>query len=479
MGFAVGSSVSAVCKFCNTTVRRSDRGVENLGKMADLSDTPTIVAVGDSGSLAGQSFVVLGRVQLKHDMGGVWDEWYLGYGNQKWGWLAYAQGNYYATTKLEPSPAVPSMRELHLEAAVPLAGAVFRVVELKAAEIASAEGELPFSPRPGQPRYYADLVGPRAGFATIDWGENNSAPEVFVGQQLPESQLTITQRSERPRKDIPLEGLKCPGCGAPLKVAAGNRIERIACMYCGTISESASQQVIARQDAARAAPLIPLGSVGNLQGTQYTVIGFVLRSTVIEGETYTWTEYLLFSPGLGFRWILDDEGTWRFVVPLNVAEIDISRMPSAVTVNGKTFRQRNSNVARVEYVLGEFYWKVAVGESVRVVDLEYGSEIISREAMDNEVAWSYSTAIPWETIAQAFGVQRAPPPPPAYSGGSGYSSGSSGGGGKAVNTIVVMIILLVFVIVFCGMCTGMCGSSGGFGTVRGGGTTGGGWSGGK
>jgi len=474
MEFAVGSSVSAVCKFCNTTVRRSDRGVENLGKMADLSDTPTIVAVGDSGSLAGQSFVVLGRVQLKHDLGGVWDEYYLGYGNQKWGWLAYAQGNYYATTKVEPTPAVPPMRELHIEAGVPLSGAVFRVVEVKSAEIASAEGELPFAPRPGQQRVYADLVGPRNGFATIDWGENNVTPEVFVGQQLPESQLTITQRSERPRKDISLDGLKCPGCGAPLKVLAGNRVERIACMYCGTISESASQQVIARQDAARAAPLIPLGSAGNFQGAQYTVIGFVLRSTVIEGETYTWTEYLLFSPGLGFRWLLEDEGVWRFVVPLNVAEADISRMPQSVTVGGRTYRQRNSNVARVEYVIGEFYWKVAVGETVRVVDLENGSEIISREAMESEVAWSFSTAVPWDTIAMAFGVQRAPARMPVYSG----SGSSGGGGGAAVNTIVVMIILLVFVIVFCGMCTGMCGG-GSFGNIRGGGTTGGGWSGGK
>jgi hypothetical protein len=476
MEFAVGSSISAVCKYCNTTVRRSDRGVENLGKMADIADTPTMVAVGDSGSLAGQSFVVLGRVQLKHDLGGVWDEYYLGFGAQKWGWLAYAQGNYYATSKLEPAPQVPTMRQLHLEAPVVLGQAQFRVVEIKAAEVASAEGELPFTPRPGQMRYYADLVGPRNGFATIDWGEGDAAPEVFIGQQLPESQLTITQRSERPRKDIPLDGLKCPGCGAPLKIATGNRVERIACQYCGTISESASQQIIARQQAARAKPLIPLGSTGALQGVQYTVVGFVLRSGVLEDEMFTWSEYLLFSPGVGFRWLVDDEGTWRFVAPLNVAELDISRYPSSVTYNGRAFRQRNSNMARVEFVIGEFYWKVAVGESVQATDLESGSELISREAMEKEVAWSYSTAVPWNVIAQAFRVQGMPPAP-ANSGGGGGASG--GGGGAAVTTVVVLIVLLVFVIIFCGMCVGMCGGGSGSSGVRGGGTTGGGWSGGK
>ena len=190
--FRAGSSVTAVCKYCNTTSRRSDRGIENLGRMADLADTPTIVAVGDGGTIAGRGFVVLGRVQLQHDLGGVWDEWYLGFQGGGWGWLAYAQGNFYVTSKMEPAPPVPSMQQLRLEAPVQLGQAgVFRVVELKQAKIASAEGELPFAPRPGQPRYYADLVGPQAGFATLDWGEGNTPPEVFVGRQLPETQLAM------------------------------------------------------------------------------------------------------------------------------------------------------------------------------------------------------------------------------------------------------------------------------------------------
>jgi hypothetical protein len=475
--FAAGSSVSAVCKYCNTTLRRSDRGVENLGKLADLADTPTMVAVGDSGTLAGQGFVVLGRVQLQHDLGGVWDEWYLGFQGGRWGWLAYAQGNYYATWKLEPPPPVPTMRELRLEGPVSFGqSGVFRVVELKQATIASAEGELPFAPRTGQVRYYADLVGPRNGFATIDWGEGSTPPEVFLGWQMPESGLAITQRSERPRKQIDLEGLKCPGCGAPLKVTAGNRIERIACKHCGTISESASQQIIARQSAARAEPLIALGASGPLQGATYTVIGFVQRSTVIDGETFHWTEYLLFSPGIGFRWLVDDEGIWRFVSPLNVAEVDLGGFPASVRVGGQTFTQRNSNIARVDYVLGEFYWKVQVGESVQVTDLQSGSVVVSREAMQNEVAWSYAPAVAWAEIAAAFNVQRAPPPVTAAAAPTAATGWSTG-------AIIVLVLIVVVVLPCCILCASVCdgsgSSSGSTGGVRGGGVTGGGWSGGK
>lgn len=471
--FAAGSSVSAVCKYCNTTVRRGDRGLENLGKLADLANTPTTVAVGDGGSIAGESFVVLGRVQLQHDLGGVWDEWYLGYGGGRWGWLAYAQGNFYVTWSVQPPPPVPGIREMHLEAPVPFGQAgVFRVVELKQATIASAEGELPFAPKPGQNRLYADLVGPRNGFATIDWGEGNTPPEVFLGYQLPESQLTITQRAQRPKEQVDLEGVNCPGCGAPLAFAAGKRVERVACRYCGTLCDTVSQHIIARQDVSRASPLIALGSSGTLDGVVYTVVGFVARSTVIEGERFEWTEYLLFSAGVGFRWLVEDEGVWRFVSPLNVAEVDLTHFPNSVSCNGRTYTLRNQNTAQVDLVLGEFYWRVQIGETVDATDLQSGSDLISREAMQNEVAWSYAVAMPWSVIASAFNVQGTPPPVTASA-----LSGSSGGCAPA--TVVGSIVLLVFFIIMLGVCTSMCDGGGSSGGIRGSSVTGGGWSGGK
>lgn len=481
IGFAAGSSVSAVCKYCQTTVRRTDRGLENLGRVADLTDTPSLVAVGDTGTAAGQSFMVLGRVQLQHDLGGVWEEWYLGFANGQWGWLAYAQGVYMLTWKVEPPPPVPAMRQMRLEASVPLGPAgTFRVVELKQATIASAEGELPFAPRTGEARFYADLHGPRGGFATIDWGQGSGAVEVFVGYQLLESQLTITQQVERPQRDVKLEGLNCPGCGAPLKLHGGQRIERVACQHCGTVSESVSQQIIARQQAARSRPLIPLGSSGRIDNVEYTVIGFMERSTVIEGETYYWTEYLLLAPGLGFRWLVEDEATWRFVTPVNVAEIDLSRFPSQVGYGGRTYRMRNSNTACVTYVVGEFYWKVQVGETVQVMDFESGYNIISREVAGNEVHWSASPPIAWQTIAQAFGITADPP---ASGGWDEDGSSSATINGVPLRTVIILIVIVLFVLIMCGMCTGTCGGCGSVGYygagVRGVPAYGGGFSGGK
>src|SRR5262245_35493369 len=88
--FGVGSSIAKVCEFCRATIVRSDRGLENLGKVADLANTPSLIAVGDQGTLAGRPFEVLGRVQLDHGKG-PWDEYYVAFDyGQTWGWLAYA-----------------------------------------------------------------------------------------------------------------------------------------------------------------------------------------------------------------------------------------------------------------------------------------------------------------------------------------------------------------------------------------------------
>lgn len=465
----MGASVSAVCPYCTTTVRRTDRGLENLGKVAALADSPAIVAVGDSGAIGDQRFHVLGKVQLQHDMGGVWEEWYLGFDNGQWGWLAYAQGLFMVTWKVQPSPSVPPMNQVSLEMPINFGPrGIFRIVEYKNATIASAQGELPFAPKAGDIRYYADLHGPQQGFATIDWGQGTEPVEVFIGYQLLESQLRITEQVERPHQSVHLEGLQCPGCGAPLKVHGGNRIERIACVYCGTISETASQQIIARQEAARTQPLIPIGASGTLAEQNYTVIGYMLKSTVFEEEVFTWSEYLLYGPGVGFRWLVDDEGTWRFVSPLNASDIDLSGFPSSIGYGGKVFRMRNQNEGFTDYVLGEFYWKVQVGESTQNMDFSNGSDVVSREAGSNEVHYSHAPAIPWSVIAQAFGL-------PNTAASSPTSSASCRGCVTAVAWVIVILVVLALLGIF--VCVGESGDSSP--GVRGSPAYGGGWSSGK
>jgi hypothetical protein len=159
-----------------------------------------------------------------------------------------------------------------------------------------------------------------------------------------------------------------------------------------------------------------------------------------EGERYTWEEQLLFAPGVGFRWLVCDEGTWLFVDPVSVAGVDLLGMPQRVIHDGQRHTLRNSSHARVDYVIGEVYWRCEVGETVAVSDFVSGRLVLSREETPGEVRWSRSAPIPWPVLAKAFGVDVS------RSAGAPASSVALFRGGSTVVLFIVVFVALVIVV---------------------------------
>jgi hypothetical protein len=462
IAFGVGSSIAKVCEFCRATVLRTDRGLKNLGKVADLANTPSLIAVGDQGTLGGRPFEVLGRLQLDHGAG-PWDEYYVAFDHgQSWGWLAYAQGHWYVTSYVPGLPA-PPYGSLRLEQDVAVGQARYRVAEIKTGTIRSAEGELPAAYPPGFTRYYADLYGPNSAFATLDYGDQSAAHAVFLGWMFPEPQMQVTQIGPRTQHKVKLDQIRCPSCGGDVPKLSGDRAERLGCPYCGAVSDIAAQQVIAQQEKALKQPDIPIGARGTFEGQEYIAIAYVRRGTDFDGEHYSWEEYLLWAQAVGFRWLVKDpESGWSWVTPVNLSDLDLSSAPEQVTWGGRVFSMRNQNPASVEYVLGEVYWKCQIGETTRVSDFTNGRDVLSREEAPGEVHWSYSAPVPWPVLAQGFGL------PVHGAGGQGRHAGGAPRGGTssaAVLLIVVVIVLVICMLGACGSCAG--GSSGG--SSRGGG----------
>jgi hypothetical protein len=206
-------------------------------------------------------------------------------------------------------------------------------------------------------------------------------------------------------------------------------------------------------------PDIPIGSRGTFEGAEYICIAYMRRSSDFEGERYTWEEYLLWAQPVGFRWLVKDPETgWSWVTRANPAEIDLSQMPRQVVWGGRVFSLRNQNSARVDYVLGEVYWKCELGETTQVTDFVNGNEVLSREAGDGEANWSYSAPMPWAVIAGGFGL---PVGGPGGAGvGGGAPTGGTGPGQTAVLIIIVLVILVICMLGACGSCAGGGGSSG-------------------
>jgi uncharacterized protein DUF4178 len=425
--FNVGSAIVAVCPYCRSVVARGDRQLESLGKVAELVETDSVLQVGLSGRYQGVPFTLTGRTQLGHQAGGVWDEWYAAFSDGRWGWLAEAQGRFYLTFERPASAeVVPAFKQLRLGQGVTLPGLPeLLVAEKGQARAVSAEGEIPFRLEPGLTYAYADLSGPEDEFATLDYSEEPAL--VFVGREVTLDDLGVPP-TVRPREGRQVEGvqLACPQCGGPLALRApdrADRAERVTCPNCGALLDvnQGELRFLKALEPGPVQPLIPLGASGQLRGQRFVTIGFMRRSVKIGGVRYFWEEYLLYHERAGFRWLVHSDYHWSYVEPLAPGNVRVGGR--AAYLDGKHFRIFQKAVARVENVLGEFYWKVAVGEQVQFTDYIKPPEMLSGEITqqrdsrfeveygvddfgEGEINWSRGTYLPPAEVETAFGLKR-------------------------------------------------------------------------
>jgi uncharacterized Zn finger protein (UPF0148 family) len=430
--FKAGSTVVVVCQFCRSVVARTDRALEDLGKVAEIVQTQSPLKVGLKGKYLGEGFELTGRAQLKHEAGGVWDEWYATFSNGWVGWLAEAQGKFYLTfyQPLPEGARVPDFAALNVGQFLPfqINSKLFTVAEKGMATTVTAEGEIPYQLIPNETSYYADLSGADKAFATIDYGMN--PPWTFAGQEvtLAEIGLADAPAAERKAPRVATAALKCPNCGGPLELRAPDAAQRVTCPNCDSLIDirSGNLQYMTTLDKPRMPYALPIGAVANLPNREpMQVIGAMTRRVNIQGTNYYWQEYLLYRPSVGFRWLVHSDEHWSFVEPVAVGEVlqnaGTIGMAGATAVyngqgaaKGKTFKIFQHATAMVEHIAGEFYWRVNKGENAQATDYVNAPFMLSKEVSSSgksgEVNWSLGTYLTVPEVEKAFGITNLPRP---------------------------------------------------------------------
>ncbi|RYZ65704.1 MAG: DUF4178 domain-containing protein, partial [Proteobacteria bacterium] len=69
---------------------------------------------------------------------------------------------------------------------------------------------------------------------------------------------------------------------------------------------------------------------------------------------------------------------------------------------GRRYQTFYQGQSKVQFVLGEFYWRVKVGDLATVADYISPPEILSSERNDDEETWTVGTYIPRDDIQKAF-----------------------------------------------------------------------------
>lgn len=414
--FKAQSSLLSICPYCSSAVARlgDDVGeLEILGQVAPLSDLGSPLVLGLSGRWGKLGFTLVGHVQYDHGSG-PWNEWHAAFDDGRWGWLAEAQGRVYITFGQEV-PGLPAFHEAEVGRRFVAGTHTLTIVERRVARFVSAEGEVPFAVPPGTEVRYADLQGGRGVFGTIDYDDAGEAVRLFLGHELAYEQLFDERvlADVAPGEAAAAAGLNCPSCGASVEILAPDESKRITCSTCGALldcSKGSELYLLTSAVPRIPEPLVPLGAEGALEGARFTVYGQLVRSVESWGQTYRWTEYLLRSAGGSFRWLVENDGHWSFVQPIDAGDVEASGR-RALRHEGESYLAYSSASARVEGLRGEFYWKVSVGDRVGMTDFVRPPFMISEERTAEEITFSKSSYLEPERIRDAFRLE-APLPRP-------------------------------------------------------------------
>jgi hypothetical protein len=197
-------------------------------------------------------------------------------------------------------------------------------------------------------------------------------------------------------------------------------------------------------------PLIALGSVGQLQGVAWQVVGFQHRMGTDPSdpdEQFGWEEYLLYNQQRGFIFLVDSTDGWSVVKPATGAPV-VSANGQSASYLGTKYQLKESYDAETTYALGEFYWQVTRGQRTANRDFASGANILSMEQSASEVVWSVGSQIDSDKVAAAFKLDGKKDLLKRSDAGP-----VSLGSGMSVRTLIVIFLLLILLSIIISRCS--------------------------
>ena len=411
--FRFDDSVVRVCSSCKNAVVRSDRGIESLGKMADLAPMQSPLALFAEGKFTGRGFLLIGKAQIKHSAGGIWQEWYAKFDDGRWGWIAEHQGKFSVSFEVPGAAGLPTVDQLGAGSAVDIGGsAPYTVTEIGTGQYLGAEGELPFRLETKE-FLFADMSDGVGGFATLDYGAPSAptaTPTLFAGSWVDLAALGISGGERQPNLANlqAAKRLACPECNGAIDLRLPDSSMRVVCPYCNQlISTEHGTLALLGKLASKAKPDIALGTKANFPqfaDGEFTVVGYQRRSAWVSYAWYPFHEYLLHHPTAGFRWLVCSDGHWSFAEPVDTAATKESGLRDRV-YQGITFKAYAACTLRVDEVFGEFYWRVKTGDTSTTLDAIAPPAMLSRELEGQELNTSLSTHLSIDDVRKATGIK--------------------------------------------------------------------------
>lgn len=207
-----------------------------------------------------------------------------------------------------------------------------------------------------------------------------------------------------------LHSFTCPQCGGTVLLRALGQSITAICGSCHALIDTNNQiyKLIKKsQERRQRKQHLQLGQRGLLKGTLWEVIGYLERED--QQYHFAWSEYLLYNPLKGFRWLAEADGHWNFITTR--PQVISADFFTKTHFEGRTYLLFNKGQATTTYAIGEFYWRVKVGDVVDMSDFICPPLMLSCERNRNELIWSQGEYTSPETIRNAFQLTMSLPEP--------------------------------------------------------------------
>ncbi|MEL7472259.1 MAG: DUF4178 domain-containing protein [Planctomycetota bacterium] len=450
-----------VCSACQSTILMDAKATRLAGRMAVLSAPRGPLAVGAVIDLNGETFTVLGRVRYGYSRG-FWDEWYVRRENGKYAWISQDEENF-TVQRLRDQGKVPEYATTSPGDIVRVLGHEFHVNEKDIAECEGAEGQIPFEVESGERTPFLDLSdGER--FVSVEYAIGG-APRIFVGRRIQPTDLeviaegftrnrggaiplerdegehgrervvrsggrTLAIRCDQCDASLPVvEGAShvecehcgaendltvrralCPACNLSNRVSADASVQQIVCRGCSNRLDLRGESVVALGVLARLKrPNLPvrIGDTFKHEDIEYQVVGVVRWGSYEGMHHYSSSEFLLFAPDHGYRFLIYEDGHFSFsekIDPPKGADPRSLFFGSQFQYAGETWRVYERGEQTVDWVDGELTWVAAVGDHVSYMDAVSEPHLLSAEWTPTESEWYGSTYLQPSEVAQGLGV---------------------------------------------------------------------------
>ncbi|MBH8569750.1 DUF4178 domain-containing protein [Microvirga sp. STS02] len=199
--------------------------------------------------------------------------------------------------------------------------------------------------------------------------------------------------------------LDCPECHTSITYYDVTGSEYYACPNCHAYfrwSGEETPEVFGNyKDAPKTSPVLPLGTLGILDGALYRVVGVVSRCEANHRQ-YSWREYQLFQPETGrYVQLAEYNGHWTLIWA--ASHLDKNREDFKLA----DFKLFNKYQPRINWALGEFDWDIERDDTLNVAEHINPPRLLVQERRGKEQQWYRGRHVAPDELASAFNISRS------------------------------------------------------------------------